>query len=155
METPLNVFACFGDEILLLIGAAIIYFVVSNISHFIKARRGNQDKYWEKYWSAKRLAEEERMKDPSYKSQKVWDEQEERNKENQRQMVREVITATGRYKHRSPMTKDEVIGKIRADEWPFSKWMLTEFLDGSLMSGDLSGPVRIRRKIAESVRKVI
>ena len=151
MESTPSVFeiigSFFGSRIVWWLGAIILWFVVSRVSHIIKKRRGNPGKYWENYWAAKRVAEENRMKDPSYRAQIVWNEQEERNKKSQRQMVREAITATGRYKHRSSMTKAEVLGKIRAEEWPFSKWMLSEYLDGSLMSGTLTHAQRIRRKI--------
>lgn len=136
-----------GDYILFWLGGLIIWFVVSRVYHFIKKRRGNAGKHWDKYLSAKKVTEEEKMKDPLYKAQKVWNEQDERHKDSERQIARELITATGRYKNRKPMTKDEVLRKIRAQEFPFSKWMLLEYLDGSLMSGTLTRAQRIRRKI--------
>lgn len=123
------------DDPILWLGAIIIWYVVSKISHFIKKRRGNPDKYWEKYWAAKRAEEEEMMKDPTYRAQEIWDEQQEKNRESERQRAREIITGTGRYKHRKPLPVNEVISKIQAGEWPFSEWMFNEYMDGSLLEG--------------------
>jgi hypothetical protein len=144
---------CLIDEILLLLSGYLFYFVITRISHFIKARRGNPQKYWEHYWAAKALAEEEKLKDPSYKAQLVWDKQEERNRDSQRQIARELITATGRYKNRSPMTTDEILNKIQAEEWPFSMWMLTEYLNGSLLNDNPTYVQRIRRWITEALQR--
>jgi len=69
-ETILLILDFFGDNIVLWFGGLIIWFVVSRVSHFIKKRRGNAGKHWDKYLSAKKDAEEEKMKDPLYKAQK-------------------------------------------------------------------------------------
>lgn len=155
MDSFLDFISCIADDLLLLLAGYIVYFIASKISQFIKKLRGNPDRYWEKYWAAKRYAKEEKIKDPSYKAQKVWNEQEERYKESQRQVVREVISATGKYKHRTPPTNKEILRKIYTEEWPFSKWMLSEYLDGSLMSDEPSTAARIRRRIAEALQKDI
>jgi hypothetical protein len=154
MDPFLNFFSCITDELILLIAGYLIYFIVSRISQFIRKLRGNPDKYWDKYWAAKSFAEEEKLKDPSYKAQKVWNEQEERYRESQRQMVRELITATGRYQHRTRHTNKEILRKIYAEEWPFSKWMLSEYLDGSLLGKEPSPADRIRKRIGETIIKI-
>lgn len=141
----MNFFPCIADDILLLLAGSIVFFVVTRISHFIKARRGNPQKFWENHWAAKERAEQERLKDPTYRAQKVWDDQEERNKANQRQMAHELITATGRYKHRKPMNHAEVLEKIRLEERPFANWMLIEYLDGSLLNENQKLTHRFRR----------
>ena len=56
MNSFLNLLSWIFDDILLLLGGFIVFFVVSKISHFIKARRGNPQKYWEAYWAEKKLA---------------------------------------------------------------------------------------------------
>ncbi len=73
----------FGSHIIFWLAGVIIWFVLSRINYLMKKRRG--DEYWEKFWIAKRAEENERMRDPSYKAQKVWDEPQERYEEIQPQ----------------------------------------------------------------------
>ena len=155
MNSILDFISCIADEVLLLLGGYIVFFVASKISHTIKKRRGNPQKYWDKYWAAKKIAEEERLKDPSFRVQKVWDEQDERNKDNQRRMVHEVITATGRHEHSTPMNNQEVLQKIRLGEYPFAEWMLEEYLDGSLLNDDPTYAQRIQRWLTEAFHRDI
>ena len=144
----LSSISCLISNILMWVAGLVVFFIASRISHFIKKRRGNPERYWEKFWAEKRAEEEERLKDPSVRAQIVWDEQEQQHKENQRQVVRQVITATGRYKNCTPMTAAEVIRKIQNEEWPFESWMLDEYLDGALVSESLTPVQRIARKIS-------
>ena len=100
MDTEISGFlsgiSCLISGISLWLAGLILFFIVTRTSYFIKKRRGNRDRYWEKISARKRAGEEDRPKDPSLRAQIVWDEPEEKHKESQRQMVREVITATGR-----------------------------------------------------------
>ena len=100
MDTEISGFlsgiSCLISGISLWLAGLILFFIVTRTSYFIKKRPGNPERYWEKFSARKRAEEEDRPKDPSLRAQIVWDEPEEKHKESQRQMVREVITATGR-----------------------------------------------------------
>ena len=46
------------------------------------------------------------------------------------------------------MTAAEIIGKSKNEEWPFEKWMMDEYLDGSLVSEALTPVQQVRKKIS-------
>ena len=134
--------------IILVVVIGFIWYWVSRLTDKVKERRESEER--ERRWASERAAEKERMKEPAYRAQKEREKEESRKRmeELQRKEVRERIT-----KRRKPLTHEQVLEKFYENRYPFEKWLMKEYLDGTLLG--TTANERKRRALKKKVQELV